>query len=121
MTRYEKYCKLRDSKNLKDAFLMSVLGISRSTQILRGKDWYGNSLSSYPWAVLYWMDYRHYSDSLQARPILRVNKNPAPAPTGSRTRHTLNGTSLHKDIIPFSGHEASGIRTPDNLIKSQGV
>lgn len=44
------------------------------------------------------MDYRHYSDTLQTRPILRVNKNPAPAPTGSRTRYTL------KWYIPTQGH-----------------
>ena len=31
MTRYEKYCKLRDSKNLKDANVAQATGIGKST------------------------------------------------------------------------------------------
>lgn len=31
MTKYEKYCKLRDSKNLKDANIAQMAGIGKST------------------------------------------------------------------------------------------
>ena len=31
MTKYEKYCKLRDSKNLKDANVAQLTGIGKST------------------------------------------------------------------------------------------